>query len=309
MSELISVILPTRNRLPLLQRAVASVLGQTHRELELIVVNDGSGDGTREWLDAHDDARLRPLHRAGGQGAAAARNAGIALARGSWLAFQDDDDIWLLEKLEKQLAALAKAGTDTGWCLSGYLRMEPSGTRYIGGTRLIAELDWRRGIGEGGPDWYLISTPGWLVRRALIEQVGGFDERIRSWDDWELGLRLWQATRLTVADEPLWVQDRLAGGGLTKAEHARAHDLRIILHKHGALWSDRIDVQARHQYTIGRILSLYEDRPSGRAELRAALKLKPLLPRTWLALAASHLDRERMDRLTRRIRAWKQRLP
>jgi glycosyltransferase involved in cell wall biosynthesis len=302
---LISVVLPTRNRLALLQRAVDSVLAQTYRELELIVVDDGSTDGTREWLAAHPEPRLRRLHRAGGQGAAAARNAGLAEARGEYVAFQDDDDIWLVQKLEKQLAALRAAGPDCGWCLSGYLRMEPGRTRFMGGAYYVGELDWRRGIGEGGPDWYLISTPGWLVRRELLVRVGGFDEGIRSWDDWELGLRLWQVTRLTVADEPLWVQDRLAGGGLTRAEHARAYDLRIIMQKHAALWHGRSDVLARHHYTIGRTLSLYEARPSGRAELRQALRIRPLAPRTWLALAASYFDRERMDRLTRRIRRLK----
>ncbi len=300
----VSVVLPTRNRARLLRRAVASVLAQTLRELELIVVNDASTDDTAAVLAElqAQDPRIRVLHREKNSGAAAARNAGMALARGEWVAFQDDDDLWLVEKLECQMQALAAAGADTGWCLSGYIRIESHRDTWVGSDFYVRQLDWRGGIGEGGPEWSLISTPGWLVRRSLLEQVGGFDEAIRSWDDWELGLRLWQATRLTVAPGPLWIQDRIQGAGLTKAERARGNDLQLIMRKHGALWADHREVLARHWYTIGRIISLYDPAPGGRAELRKAFALQPWRIKTWAALALSYVNPDRAKRLTMALR-------
>ncbi|HEY0974505.1 MAG TPA: glycosyltransferase family 2 protein [Solimonas sp.] len=288
----ISVVLPTRNRARLLRRAVDSVLGQTFRDLELIVVNDASTDDTAAVLAElqAQDARIRVLHREKNSGAAAARNAGIAMARGEWVAFQDDDDLWLVEKLERQMQALEAAGPETGWCLSGYVRIETHRDTWVGSPFYVRQLDWRGGIGEGGPEWSLISTPGWLVKRSVLEQVGRFDENVRSWDDWELGLRLWQATKLTVAPGPLWIQDRIQGAGLTKAERARGNDLQLIMRKHGALWAGSREVLARHWYTIGRILSLYDPAPAGRAELRRALALKPWRLKTWAAIALSYVD-------------------
>lgn len=301
---LVSVVLPTRNRSRLLRRAVESVLGQTHRNLELIVVNDASTDDTAavlEQLAARDD-RIRVLHRERNSGAAAARNAGIALARGEWVAFQDDDDLWLVEKIQRQLETIAGAGPDVGWCLSGYIRIESHRDTWVGSEFYVRQLNWRNGIGEGGPEWSLISTPGWLVRRSVLEQVGAFDENIRSWDDWELGLRLWQATKLTVAPGPLWIQDRIQGAGLTRAERARANDLQIMMRKHGALWAGNRTVLARHWYTIGRIVSLHDPAPAGRAELLRSLRYKPWAPKVWAAILLSFVNRERAKRWTMDLR-------
>lgn len=300
----ISVILPTRNRAGLLPRAIGSVLAQRFRDLELIVVDDASSDDTPALLAQLDDPRLRVLRRERNSGAAAARNAGLALARGRYVAFQDDDDFWLLGKLQAQWDCLqARAAR---WCLAPYLRLEDDGrASYIGGAWYASQLDYRRGVGEEGPNWSLIATPGWLVERTLIQSLGGFDERIRSWDDWELGLRLWRQTRPEVLDEPLWVQDWLRGSGLTRAERVRANDLQLIVEKHADLWADCPAVQAQHAYVIGRILSLYDPAPAGRRELWQSLRARPTRALGWLALAMSYLGPARAQRLTAGLRRFK----
>jgi len=103
----VSVIMPTRNRAELLKRSIASIRAQTFADFELIVINDGSTDHTAEVLAAVGDPRLRVIHNALGGGAAAARNAGIAAARGEFLAFLDADDEWLPDKLAQQVKILA----------------------------------------------------------------------------------------------------------------------------------------------------------------------------------------------------------
>ncbi|HXG29198.1 MAG TPA: glycosyltransferase family A protein [Nevskiales bacterium] len=305
---LISVVLPTHNRAALLRRSLASVLAQTHRNLELIVVNDASTDETIATLDAVRDPRLRVITRRQSSGAAAARNAGIAVACGQYVAFQDDDDIWLAQKLERQLYAL-RSRPDAEWCIGCHIRLEPLAVRYIGGEWFIRQFDYREGAGVRRPDWSLIATPGWLLQRAALEAVGGFDERIRSYDDWELGLRLFRRAAPVIVDEPLWWQDRWSGSGLIRQSRSRAQDLRIIMERHGQFWATRPDVRARHWRMSGRILSLEDPAPAGRAELKQALREQPFSVSSWLALAASYLGREWNRRLTSLFRALRGALP
>ena len=106
----VSVVLPAFNRAASIAGALESVLRQTWRDFELIVVDDASTDGTREAVAAVRDPRLRLLASPANRGAAAARNLGIAAARGDWVAFQDSDDEWLPLKLEKQMARLLAPG-------------------------------------------------------------------------------------------------------------------------------------------------------------------------------------------------------
>jgi glycosyltransferase involved in cell wall biosynthesis len=305
-ASLVSVVMPTRNRAVLLPRAIDSVFAQTHRALELIVVNDASTDDTRAVLARYDDPRLRVIHRDANSGAAAARNAAIAVARGELIAFLDDDDFWLVQKLEKQVAAMAAAGPDVGWSVTGHLRLAPR-CAAVGGAFYEHQLDYRRGLGPEGPDWSLIATPGWMVRREVLVGVGAFDERIRSWDDWELGLRLSQATRRILVDEPLWVQDWLRGTGLIHQERARARDLRLIIERHGALWAGQPRVVARHWRVIGRAESLYDPAPAGRDALLRSVRAWPFDPKAWAALAVSFLGLDNVQRLTRQVRRLKAR--
>lgn len=304
---LVSVILPTRNRAHLLPRAIASVLAQTYRNIELIVVNDASTDSTADVLAAIGDPRLRVIHREVNKGAAAARNAGIAAARGEYVSFQDDDDYWLVQKLEKQVAALTAPGQTAGWCLSAYIRHEPDRDAYIGGAWYIRQLDYARGIGQEGPNWSLIATPGWLVRLGLLQDLGGFDERIRSWDDWELGLRLSQrAGQPAVVDEPLWCQDWLLGSGLTRAERARGNDMRIFMSTHASVWAHSRRVMARHWYIVGRAESMYDPAPAGRDALWRSARIWPFKLRTWAAIGMSYLGQQRAHDLTKRFRALRE---
>lgn len=111
LDTLTSVILPVRDRVDSVGDAIRSVLAQTHDHLELIVVDDGSTDGTREVLEAFDDPRLRIIEGPGAHGVSAARNAGIDQARGRYLAFQDSDDLWAETMLEHQLRHLSDAQT------------------------------------------------------------------------------------------------------------------------------------------------------------------------------------------------------
>jgi len=111
MEPVVSAIIPTRNRPVLVKRAVQSALAQTLKEIEVIVVIDGTDEATRVALQEIDDSRLRVIELPTSRGGSGARNAGVTEAKGEWIAFLDDDDEWLPQKLELQL----KAGSSSNY--------------------------------------------------------------------------------------------------------------------------------------------------------------------------------------------------
>ncbi len=184
----VSIVLPTYNRLPLLRRAVASVIAQTFRDWELIVVDDGSTDATRDYLEAIGDARVRPIwleHC----GITSARNAGLRLARGEWVAFHDSDDLWLPEKLEWQLQRVT-AHPACRWSYTRYSFIDTNGTPLPERSNLLP-LPVSGHILEPLLRFEVsTAVPTMLVQRSLIEEIGGFDARMLFLSDYDFILRL-----------------------------------------------------------------------------------------------------------------------
>ena len=112
----VSVIIPTYNRAHLVGRAIRSVLNQTYQDFEIIVVDDGSTDNTEEVVKSFNDPRIRYIRHEKNRGGSAACNTGIRAARGEYIAFQDSDDEWLPEKLEKQMQVFENTPTGVGGC-------------------------------------------------------------------------------------------------------------------------------------------------------------------------------------------------
>lgn len=191
----VSVIIPTYNRRALLLRSVQSVLDQTGVTLEVIVVDDGSTDGTPDALEALNDPRVRVIRAAHG-GACAARNLGLDAARGRYVAFQDSDDVFLPGKLARQVAVLERTGADAVFCRF---------RRVADGTASLIPGDEVR-PGPITHEMLLLenqaSTQTILGTRASVADVR-FDERFPRLQDWELVLRYTQRYRLVYHDDVL----------------------------------------------------------------------------------------------------------
>jgi glycosyltransferase involved in cell wall biosynthesis len=271
---LVSVILPTHNRASVLSRAIRSVLAQTYRNLELIVVDDASTDNTPDVIKRFLDSRLRYVRLPQNRRVAAARNVGIREAAGEVLAFLDDDDYWLIQKLERQVPALLGASDDVGLNICGHLCLEPHRTRYIGGSAAFARMDFSAGFNL---NFGLIATPGWLVRRGYLRQAGPFDERLLCWEDWELALRLSDVCRFEHLDEPLFVQDRRRTANMGSWDNTTlfADSMETIMSAHSARWASRPEVLSRHYWIIGRSKLACGSARESRQWLLQALRAHP----------------------------------
>lgn len=193
---LISVIIPTRNRRELLLRAIDSVLRQTHAEVEVIVVDDASDDGTQSAvLDLHEE-RVQYVRLNEQQGACAARNRGLDMARGEYIAFQDSDDLFHEDKLEKQLAYLEETGADVVACA---MNRFPYGMEPVVFPPEPADrpLEFGELLLEN-----LCSTQC-ILGRAEVFRAVRFDEGLPRLQDWDLMLRIAREYRVMLDARPL----------------------------------------------------------------------------------------------------------
>jgi glycosyltransferase involved in cell wall biosynthesis len=196
---LVSVIIPTLNRRDLVCEAVASVLAQRDACPEVIVVDDGSTDGTPAALRAFG-ARIRCV-RQPTRGVSAARNRGLRLATGIWVAFLDSDDLWHPRKLARQLAYHAR---------NPLLRASQTGEIWMrNGVRVNPCRHHRKPDGDifDGSVWRCVVSPSAvMLRRDLLESLGGFDESLAACEDYDLWLRLSLREPVGLLDEPLVIK-------------------------------------------------------------------------------------------------------
>ena len=203
MQPVVSIILPTFGRLEYLRPTVASVYRQTLRDWELIVADDGSDAETRAYLHTLEaDSRVRLLWLTHTGIPAIVRNGALREARGEYVAFLDSDDLWAPEKLSRQVAIL-RSRPLCGWCYTAISHIDGSGrplTEPVFGPWLPCDgAVFERLV--TGP--VVIRTPSVLAARALVARVGGFDETIRSGEDYDLWLRLALVSEVALLDEPL----------------------------------------------------------------------------------------------------------
>lgn len=194
---LVSVIIPAYNSEDTVLATVESVLNQTFRDLELIVIDDGATDGTVAALSEVTDPRMTIYSFENG-GLPTARNRGIEKASGDFLSFIDADDLWTPDKLEKQLKALEENPT-AGGAYSWTLIMDAAGENFYPGNCEAFE-------GDVYPQLLLSNFIGsgsnMLIRREAIASVGGFDVTLDSHEDWDYYLRLAQEWEFAVVNEP-----------------------------------------------------------------------------------------------------------
>ncbi len=260
----ISVIIPTFNRATLLRRAIESVLRQTYSPSEIIVIDDGSTDGTAEAIAPYRD-RVRYYYQEN-RGASAAQNRGIELARGEWISIIASDDCWLPEKLNRQVQAITSLGPDFGACFVD--------CAYLGDPSITNTSFERAGL-KSHQEIIILSDPrtlilgrypalyvqGLLVQRSLLEQIDGFDENLTVAEDTDLIFRLSYRTRFCAVTIPLTEIDCTPGRSdrLTNLLD-KAHELALSSRENmfkGWLGSDEVSDPNLRRAITSHLIDIY----------------------------------------------------
>jgi len=253
-TPLVSTIIPTYNRADLVSEAIDSVLRQSYPNVEVIVVDDGSTDDTCDRLKRYG-TRVRLISQSNA-GPSAARNRGIAAARGELIAFLDSDDLWLPEKLERQVRLLQAAGDAVPCCLSNIMmewRDRAISSFEISGLKSAVP----EGIWLNPPEIlatrFVLFNQGVVIRREVLAKVGGFDARLRLLEDYELSLRLALHLPWAFIQEPLVIWRESASSCYQDSRRDDAHVqllLGQILERSLGLWKQHDETGKTQQLLV-----------------------------------------------------------
>jgi glycosyltransferase involved in cell wall biosynthesis len=243
----VSVIIPTYNRPELLSRALLSVLVQTFQDFEIIVVDDGDKESAESMVLGFSDNRIYYIkNNPSKQGGGATRNRGIKEARGEFTAFLDDDDEWIPQKLNVQMAQFASVGSDVAFCFSALTNVYPDHeepTVVEDGIRDFSEIALARFNG------FLTSTL--VIRKSALDEVGGFDETLPSHQEPELIIRITRRYKGVGINEPLVRMNMTPREHIGGSVARRIQGREMLIAKHVALYKERPKLLAKHYFQIG----------------------------------------------------------
>jgi glycosyltransferase involved in cell wall biosynthesis len=283
----VSVVVPTFDRAALLAEALASVLRQSFADLELIVIDDGSSDGTAGMVQSVADPRLRYLPLAHCGNLSILRNTGIRASRGRLVAFLDSDDLWHEDKLAAQVAFL-EAHAEAGFVFSGYEVFGAAGvvhTQLYDGDGAASTL--RQVFDDLIRGRMVIFSSSFLGRRELLDRTGLLDERLRT-GDYELFTRLAWASPAGILHEPL-VRVRRHTGNTSRRWNAEGLVEAIVsvrrFYRLGAIDHEvRDDRLLKYLQDLAIVLSARGDLRGARRAALGCLRLRPFAPEHWRRL-------------------------
>ncbi len=295
----VSVIIPTYNRAQYIAQAVDSVLAQSYKDYEIVIVDDGSTDNTREVIEGYSTVRYIAQSN---RGEAGARNTGIRNTTGEYLAFLDADDTFLPAMLETQVALL-ESDPDVA---VAYSDVNLSDERGQVRGRLSSVIPGGKVSGhvfEALVRGNFLTVNSVLVRRAVLKRVGLFEETIRTFPDWDLWLRI-------AAEYPFLYQD-------VPLANYRMHS-QMVSQDRVRMWQGALAVRTRIitwpafqacsppsrqycYYQLGLLNCLVGDMRKGRSYLWRAMRSTPVIPTAGLALGLGLPGRQ----LLRAVVSWR----
>jgi glycosyltransferase involved in cell wall biosynthesis len=274
MKPFVSVIIPTYNRLELLKKTVASVRSQIFRDFEIIVINDGSSDGTAKWLSGQSD--LVAINQEN-SGIASSRNKGTLISKGEWLAFLDHDDIWAPDKLQTQVD-FVKSNPEVGMAAVKHVRL---------GTRISRTDNWKWLKGDLFVKVFsesFIHTSSVMIRRDVLDKVGGFPTRYRFADEFDVWLKISKDYEIAFFDRPL-VFIRFYDSNTSHNRIGVRTDTYDILMSNYDM--DRIPTKiflktlSDHDISFGRAYVNLSDFENSLKWFRSSVNRTPFRPRAW----------------------------
>ncbi len=268
----VSVIIPTYNRENMIGNAIESVLNQTFRDFEIVIIDDASDDNTEEVVKGFDDDRIVYILHKEKKGGSAARNTGIKKATGKFIAFLDSDDWWHPKKLEKQLSKMETSRINPELVYTGIRQVNNDGKLIkeiipIFRGNIFQELLIENVVG---------TTSSVLLRKEVFSDVGFFDENLPSRQDLDLWIRIARKHIFDYVETPL-VYQRIHENRITENLNAKIKGRFLLLDKiYDQLKKDTKKL-ANYYYEIGILYISMGNMSSGRKYLTKALTYFPHL--------------------------------
>ena len=281
----VSVVIPTHNRAALLRRAVLSVLGQTVEDFEVVVADDASVDGTCEMVQSIGDRRIKHIRHSHNRGVSAARNSAIAVAAGEYIAFLDDDDEWLPDKLRYQIDHIDTLGRNVGAISCGNYEVESSSNRVLAEIRPSLRGDiFEKLLTQG----FFSRTSTVLVRASCFRKVGVFDTAFRYGEDFDMWLRLAREYAFDYVAKPL-ARVYLQPNGLTRNYEAIIAGAEAELEKYREFYEQNPRVHSRRLERLATYYCLAGNVRRGREVFCGALARDGFAAKSYAGIALSLL--------------------
>ena len=304
--DLVSAIITTHGRLELLKIAIKSVQEQTYPLIEIIVVDDCSEDGTKEWLENITDPSIKYIYipREQSRGGNHARNVGIQISTGKYIAFLDDDDVWEKTKIEKQVR-LMESNPQLGLVYCGHTKCYENGEKleYIPSDKYTGNLSNKVFT------MVFCTTSMILIRKSVLDDAGTFDEDLSFWQEYDLVIRICQHSEVQRVPEPL-----------VYILHSSSDPNRLSVKIDG--WLKAVEyINKKYAHELGQLspedmrarqLMIYNDAANRCATAGDMKRHKEFLKKAWeVDKSFKHyvkykfnITNRQMDQLRRFIRRW-----
>lgn len=276
---MISVVIPTYNRASLLKRAINSVLSQTFQNFELIIVDDGSTDNTKELVNAfiQKDSRIKYIWRENSGGPSKPRNLGIRNSRGKYISVLDSDDEILPEKLEKQVKKFETVSEDTGVVYSGFKCISKN-EKYKNKTiipklkgNIFTKLLHGNFIGNVTP----------LVKKECFQKSGLYDNNVSTGEDWDMWIRISKYYEFDFVPETLAIY-HVHGKQVSANFNDTIDGFKAILEKYKVDMSRYPAIHSENLIRIGIFYCINGDLKMGQDYFSKSIKIKPYQIKAYL---------------------------
>ena len=271
-NPIVSVIIPTYNRAHLVGRAIKSVLNQTYQDFELIIVDDGSTDNTDKIIKEFQehDKRIKYIRHEKNKGGSAARNSGIKISRGEYIAFLDSDDEWLPRKMEKQEIKFQNALDNVGVIYSGFSCISESSGKIIAKITPTLRGNVYTNLLEG----CILGSPTPLIKKICFRKAGFFDETLPSCQDWDMWIRLSKYYTFDFVPDIL-AKHHIHGSQISVNLNAKIVAREKLVEKYWVDLSRKSKILSILLKRLGILCCLNGDSREGRRYFLSSIKRKP----------------------------------
>jgi len=296
----VSVIIPTYNRAEFLRSAIVSALNQTFKDIEMIVADDKSTDHTREVVRSFKDKRIKYIMNENNMGPSATRNSAILASKGEYIAFLDDDDEWIPEKLQKQVELLDKSPPNICGVYSDRLIIDRLSNKIVSEGlqsnkvrgNLLSQLAMRNQI----------NTCTVLVKKKCLDEVGLFDETISYMEDRDLWIRLSLNWDFEYINEPLTRTFVHKQGHLSARLKEQIKGRETLLTRYSNLFNQDKKTWSKLHLLQGAQYCQLKDMKKGRKNFVRGIKIYPLNFYAYFHLLSALLGTNAYQRLRKSFR-------